>query len=155
MISSELHPVGTVKITITDGDGLLVKEITVQNQVLKKGRAMLAALLGNQTDGSLGFISRMLFGSGGTSGGTLKSISAERNGLFSQVFSKGVISNIDPLDPTQVVFTAILGAGDANGTINEMALQLGTGDLYSMATFGDINKTSQMQITFNWNISFV
>jgi hypothetical protein len=27
--------------------------------------------------------------------------------------------------------------------------------LYSMITFGAINKTDQMQITWNWNLNFI
>ena len=45
---------------------------------------------------------------------------------------------------------------DANGsTLNEMALVMNDGSLYSMATFGDIVKTNTMQITFNWRINYI
>jgi len=55
-----------------------------------------------------------------------------------------------------VVFTSVLDYDEANGfQINEMALQMNNGDLYSMSTFADLNKTSSMQITWNWKLSFV
>jgi hypothetical protein len=99
----------------------------------------------------------MLFGDGGTSGGTLKYVDTQRTGLFGITrASKPVISQIDPNIPSQVVFTSVLTFDDANGyALNEMALQMSNGDLYSMVTFADLNKTSSMQITFNWRLSFV
>ena len=39
--------------------------------------------------------------------------------------------------------------------LNEMALQMANGQLYSMTTFPDLNKTEDMQITFNWRLNFI
>ena len=99
----------------------------------------------------------MLFGDGGTSGGTFKTVETQRNGLFGITrASKPVISTVDPSIQTQVVFTSVLTFDDANGfALNEMALQMANGDLYSMVTFADLNKTSNIQVTFNWRLSFV
>jgi hypothetical protein len=103
------------------------------------------------------YISRMLFGNGGTSGGSKKQVNTSRNGLFgTEVASKPVLSNVDSNLPSQVTFTSVLRFNEANGNaLNEMALQMSSGDLYSMVTFPDLNKTSEMQITFNWRLSFV
>ena len=66
-----------------------------------------------------------------------------------------VISTIDPNTSSQVTFTSVIAFGDIVGVvINEMALQMSNGDLYSMTTSPDLNKTAEMQITFNWVISF-
>jgi hypothetical protein len=99
----------------------------------------------------------MIFGDGGTAGGTLKVVDSARTALFGVTrASKPVISSVDPNILSQVVFTSVLSFDDANGyAINEMALQMSNGDLYSMVAFADLNKTSSMQITFNWRLSFI
>ena len=128
------------------------------NTILNKGRNALASSLANDVgDVYPYFINRMLFGDGGTVSGTIKYVDAQRNGLFGITrASKPVISQVDSDIPNKVVFTSVLSFNDANGyALNEMALQMNTGDLYSMVTFPDLNKTNEMQITYNWNISFI
>lgn len=132
--------------------------IEFHNAILRKGREALAKSLANDLDETYQYyVNRMLFGDGGTAGGSVKYVDTARNGLFGITrASKSVIAQVDPNIPYQVVFTSVLGFLDANGyAINEMALQMANGDLYSMATFLDLNKTDQMQITWNWRISFV
>lgn len=132
--------------------------IKFNNALLDKGREALAKVLANEVEDTFDlYVSKMLFGDGGTSGGVPKTVISSRTGLFgTTVASKGIISNIDPNIPSQVVFTAVLKFDDANGsTINELALQLANGDLYSMATFAGVSKTSDMQITMNWRLSFI
>lgn len=133
--------------------------IEFRNTILRKGRMALASSLANDFGGDFDyFISRMIFGDGGTSGtGVPKQVNTERNGLFGSArVSKPVISNIDPNNPTQVIFTSVVTFEEANGfTLNEMALQMRTGDFYSMATFPGITKTNQMQVTWSWRISFI
>ena len=99
----------------------------------------------------------MLFGNGGEIGGVPRSINANQNGLYGvTVASKQVNSLINPSNLSQGVFTAVLTFNDGNGyTINEIALQMASGDLYSLSTFNGIAKTNQMQITFNWNINIL
>ena len=61
--------------------------------------------------------------------------------------SKPALSNIDGAMPTQVIFTSVIKYDEVVGvTLNEMALQMANGDLYSMTTFSDLNKTEDMQI---------
>lgn len=132
--------------------------IEFKNLVLSKGREALAACLANEIETTYNFyINRMIFGDGGTAGGATKYVSASRNGLFGITqASKPVIASIDPNIPSQVVFTSVVSYSEANGAVlNEMALQMANGDLYSMATFPDLTKTPQMQITWNWRLSFV
>lgn len=133
--------------------------IEFPNTVLNNGREALAASLGNKFTGNYNFyINRMIFGTGGTTGGNVKFVDAGRNGLFcgSPVASKPVISAIDPNVNSQVILTSVLATSDAVGeTLNEMALQMATGDLYSMVTFPDLTKTDQMSIIWNWTLSFI
>lgn len=158
-IHEPLKVIGTVERIIEYKDGIKETEVTeIKNTVLRTGREALAKSLANDVSSVYNyFINRMLFGDGGTSGGSLKSVDTQRTGLFGITrASKPVIATVDPNITTQVVFTSVLTFDDANGyAINEMALQLASGDLYSMVTFADLNKTSSMQITFNWRLSFV
>jgi hypothetical protein len=132
--------------------------IEFPNTVLTNGREALAASLANSYGDTYNFyINRMLFGDGGTAGGITKYVNSNRNGLFGVTqASKPVISTVDPNIPSQVIFTSVLSFSEANGaTLNEMALQMANGNLYSMVTFPDLTKTAQMQIVWNWRLSFV
>jgi hypothetical protein len=145
----------TMKIDYDDNKS---KIIEFPNTVLTTGREALASCLARNIGNGFNFyINRMIFGNGGTSNGKTKYVSSSRNGLFGITqASKPVISSIDPNIPSQVVFTSVITYSEAIGSIlNEMALELATGDLYSMVTFPDLTKTGQMQITFNWRLSFV
>jgi len=157
MQETEIRPKGEVEMIIKYRD--LPENITsFHNTVLRKGREALASSLANNFGNSYSFfVNRMLFGDGGTSGGVPKYVDTSRNGLFGITRAlKPVIVTIDPTLPSQVVFTSVLDYDEANGfQINEMALQMNNGDLYSMSTFADLNKTSSMQITWNWKLSFV
>jgi len=148
---------GEVEIIIEYNDGN--KEIRhIKNAVLRKGREALAASLANEIGNTFDFfIVRMLFGDNGTSGGVPKSVNSERTGLFGTTkVSKVVVSQINSAIPSQVVFTSVLTFSEGNGlALSEMALQMNNNELYSMTTFADLNKTSSMQITWNWNLSFV
>jgi len=128
------------------------------NNLLRTGREALASSLANNIGDSYDyFIARMIFGDSGTLDGVPKYVNTERTGLYGITrASKPIISTIDPNLKSQVVFTSILDFDDANDiTLNEMALQMNDGKLYSMATFADLNKTSAIQITWNWRISFI
>lgn len=156
-MNESISTTGFVSGTIEYKDGTK-KEFSFKNTVLSKGRQALASSLARSFRGEYEFyISRMIFGNGGTSGGSKKNVNTNRNGLFgSEIASKPVLSNVDSVLPNQVIFTSVLRFNEANGSaLNEMALQMANGDLYSMVTFADLNKTSEMQITFNWRLSFV
>ena len=156
-IETQTHPKGDVQLIIDYLDGSQeIREFN--NSVLRKGREALAASLANEIGNGFDFfISRMLFGDGGTQGGVPKFVDTARNGLFGITrAAKPVIASFDPQINSQVVFTSVLSFEEANGfALSEMALKMNNGDLYSMATFADLNKTSQMQITWNWRLSFV
>ncbi len=133
------------------------EEFNFPNTILKGGRRALALSLANQIGDNFEFyVTRMQFGDGGTFGGVKKFVNADRNGLFGVTrLSKPIIANIDINVPTQVIFTSVITFDEAVGVVlNEMALQMATGDLYSMVTFPDLSKTEEMQITWNWHISY-
>lgn len=148
---------GDVEVTIEFLDKK-TKKIEFRNTILRTGREALALSLANRigTDFDF-FISRMLFGDGGAAGGVPKVVNTERNSLFGTTrVSKPVIANIDSENGSQVIFTSVVSFGEGNGfNLNEMALQMQNGDLYSMATFPGISKTPQMQITWRWRLSFI
>ncbi|MCF6237712.1 MAG: FG-GAP repeat protein [Candidatus Marinimicrobia bacterium] len=103
------------------------------------------------------YVTHMLFGDGGTTGGVKKYVDAGREGMFGTTrLSKPVISNIDSSIPEQVIFTSVITFDELVGVaINEMALQMANGFLYSLTTFPDLSKTENMQILFNWRINFI
>lgn len=157
-ISEEQCPKGTVDVKIEYCDGRADQTFSFKNTILRKGREALAKSLTNDVGDSYNFyISRMIFGDGGTQSGVIKFVNTNRNGLFGLTrASKPVISSIDSSAPTQAIFTSVLTYSEANGfVLSEMALVMNTGDLYSMATFPDLSKTEQMQITWVWRASFV
>lgn len=152
-----IRPSGTVYLTIEHKDGRR-EEIVMQNRVLLSGRMALAKTLTNEFGANFDFfVTGMAFGSGGTVGGVPRYVDDTREGLFGPtITTKSVISTINPDVPTQATFTSVLTFDDAVGNIiNEMALKLHSGDFFSMATFGDITKTSSMQLTWNWRLNFV
>lgn len=152
-----LRSKGDVEI-ITDYRNGKREYVDVRNTILLTGRQALAKALSNQIgDGFNFYITRMIFGDGGTQDGVKKYVNSNRNGLFGVTrLSKPIIANLDTTIPAQVIFTSVIRFDEGVGvTLNEMALQMQTGDLYSMTTFPDLNKTEDMQITFNWRLNFI
>lgn len=158
IINTRTLPKGQIEAIFDYEDG---KQIIhrFDNTVLNAGRSALAKSLANDYGNIYQFyVDNMLFGDGGTSGtGVPYSVNAERTGLFGTTIErKGIISNVDANIPTQAVFTSVLKFDEANGNaINEIALEMNNDELYSLATFAGFNKTSSMQVTFNWRLSFI
>jgi hypothetical protein len=154
---SELKTTGCVEICKEFRCGQ--KEITmVDNAVLNTGRfALVNSLSNNFGDSYEYYVTRMIFGDNGTMEGVKKVVDSGRTGLFgATLLSKPALSNIDASIPTQAIFTSVITFDEAVGVIlNEMALQMKNGDLYSMTTFPDLSKTEDMQITFNWRLNYV
>ena len=135
-----------------------VKIIEFPNTILLNGKNAMASCLANSIGDQFNFyINRMVFGDGGTAGGSTKFVNANRNGLFGVTrVSKPVIATIDPNISSQVIFTSVIAKEEGNGyPLNEMALKMANDNFYSMVTFPDLNKTNSMQIIFNWRLSFV
>lgn len=157
MTYEPVRPRGDVEIISEWKDGR--KEIwDVRNAVLLSGRRALARCLANDVGSSFQFyVTRMLFGDGGTTDGVKKFVNANREGLFGTTrISKPVLSNIDNSVPAQVILTSVIKYDEGvDLTINEMALQMANGELFSMTTFADLTKTEDMQLTFNWHLNFI
>jgi len=157
MIDSSIKLIGSVERIVEYKDGS-TEVIKSKNTVLNKGRSALAATLANLVgDTNEFFIARMIFGDGGTTAGVKKFVNADRNGLFGVTrLTKPVTALIDDLNPSTAIFTSVITFDEINSTtINEMALQMQNNDLYSMITFPDLNKTSEMQITWNWKLAMI
>jgi hypothetical protein len=157
MIESKAQTYGEVEMLIEYSDGRASEKTTRQcrlNTILTGGKeAVVKSLAGDIGQTFSGYVCKMLFGTNGTVGGVPRFVDAGRNGLFGPtLISKNVTATLNPDTPNTVIFTAILTYSDAVGsTLNEMALQLANGDLYSMLTFGDITKSGTAQITYNWS----
>ena len=84
--------------------------IDFSNAVLVGGRSELVKVLANKIGGTYNqFVSRMIFGDGGTDGVTTRYVDADRTGLFGLTrASKPVVTNIDSTNTTQVIFTSVL-----------------------------------------------
>jgi len=157
MINEPMKPKGVVEAIIEHKDGRK-ERLEFTNTILTTGKMALANSLANIVDDVYTFyIMYMIFGTNGVSSEVEKFVPASRTGLFGVTrVQKPVASQIDPDNPTQVIFTSVLTFEDGNGhDLSEMALVMANGDLYSMVTFPKLHKTDQMQITWNWRLSFV
>lgn len=166
-LNTNIQSVGYGDIIVENKNG--DKQIyQFKNSILKTGREAIVKSLthtlqactntnGEYTYAFPYFIKNMLFGNGGEVGGVPRAVSANQNGLYGvAVATKAVNSLINPNNSTQAVFTSVLTFNDGNGyTINEIGLQMGSSDLYSLSTFNGIAKTNQIQITFSWNINIL
>lgn len=156
-ITEDVTALGTVERIIEYKNGKKKVDL-IPNKVLVGGRRALALALANQIGDTYSFyITRMLFGDGGTQNGAKKYVNADRTGLFGVTrLAKPALSNIDINVPTQVIFTSVIAFDEAVGVVlSEMAIQMSNGTVYSMTTFPDLTKTADMQITFNWRLNFV
>ena len=143
---------------ICDWDDGRREIIPFKNKILDGGREAMSRSLANQFGGIYRYwVRNMVFGSGGTAGGVTRYVDSFRTGLFGPVvISKPVISTINPSLTSQAIFTSVLLYGDANGqTVNEMGLQLDNESYFSLTTFDDIVKQSNIQLTFNWKVQWV
>jgi len=146
-----------------------VESYFIKNTILRKGKEALAATLANSTisltqleggpsERNSFYISRMVFGNGGIDDNNqTKPVAESRHSLYgTRVLIKPVIVSIDPKIRTEVIFTSVASYSEGNGSVlNEMALQMANGELYSMVTFPNLTKTENIQITWNWRINFI
>lgn len=128
----------------------LIMNLCFNNKVLKAGKKSLVQAVSGQTPP---LITHMIFGNGGYSQGQLSTVTEDRNELFGVAqANKKVIGQVDD---TQSMYVAALEKDECNDSpINEIALQMSTGDLFSLATFPDLVKNNEMKITFKWKLIF-
>jgi hypothetical protein len=152
-------PKGMVEIIIEYADGTRASEfMEIKNAVVRTAKeAHVLGLVNNIGDSWEFYVDKMIFGTNGTLGGVPKVVEDSRNGLFgTTLLSKTVSAVVNPSVSTQAIFTTVITFSEGNGsTINEMALQMKNGDLYSMITLAGIAKTSSVQLTLNWRLSII
>lgn len=156
-VSEEIKQRGDVEIIIDHKNGSR-ESFWVRNAILQGAKNAHANAVANIIGASYQYyIDQMIFGTNGTLGGAPKVVDASRNGLFgSTLVSKPVMAMVNPSALNQAIFTAVIGFDEGNGNIiNEMALVMRNGTLYSMVTMGGISKTSSIQVTLNWRITYV
>ncbi len=157
-ISENVPQRGDVEIIIDYNDGREREVRWVRNAILQTAKNSHAnALVNNFGNTFQYYIDHIIFGTNGTLNGVPKVVDASRNGLFGvTLLNKPVLSIVNPQMLSQAIFTAVIANNEANGNIiNEIALVMKSGDLYSMVTLGGISKSASMQITLNWRLSFV
>ena len=132
-----------------------IHTLSYKNQLLNSGKGFLTKCL---LEGAKPHITNILFGDGGTASGQPKEVVPTQEGLNGVVrLRKPVIAQIDPESPNQAIFSTVLGEQEGNGfTINEMALEMSDEKLFSLSTFLDFNKTSDIEsIGYCWFVVFI
>jgi hypothetical protein len=134
-----------------------VEKFTFKNQLLNPGRRFLLSNLIPRPSSSPIFIKSILFADGGTHNNEVRMVEPEMEHPFGVIrMRKEVISQVNPEVPTEALFSVTVGENEGNDfTLNEMGLELSNGDLFSLATFPDFNKTSQMALDWSWSVCFV
>jgi serine acetyltransferase len=148
---------GEVEIIVDHKNGKQ-NRFLVKNAILTNAKnAHANALCNNIGQTFQYYVSNMIFGTNGTLNGAPKVVDGSRNGLFGPTLvNKQVISIVNPQVLNQAIFTAVIGFDEGNSNvINEMALMMKNGELYSMVTLGGISKDSTIQLTINWRITWV
>ena len=156
-VSEEVKQRGDVEIIIDHKDGRQ-ETFWVRNAILQSAKNAHASAVANFVGANYQyFVDQMIFGTNGTLSGAPKVVDASRTGLFgATLVSKPVMATINPSVLNQAIFTTVIGFDEGNGSvINEMALVMKNGSLYSMVTLGGISKSSSIQITFNWRLTYV
>ncbi len=157
MFQESINSKGFVEIVITDSKTGEILEIHKQNTVLLSGKTLMARSLAGEINDPFDFyVYSMEFGTGGLEGSTPKTVNS---GLTSLYISSGIEVLVgrswSNSYPTQAIFTGTLNTEIGNGlNINEAALKMANGDLFSMITFPSLSKTNSQQITLNWTVIF-
>lgn len=154
-VTDKLGMRGEISVRIDYFDGRPPEHRAFTNTILDNARKMWANFLANKE--SQAFISHMVFGDGGVHQNSKRQVKPEMRELFGITrVSKPVIAQTDPDNSKQVIFTAVVSKEEGNGhPLTEMGLKLSTGELFSLATFLELNKTEQMQLTWNWRLIII
>ena len=133
-----------------------VESFAFSNTILNSAKARMASFLIHENPKPM-YITNMLFGDGAFEAGQNKEVNVAQTSLFGIVrANKEVVRQVDPEIPTQLIFSVTLEHEDANGfTLNEMALQMNDGELFSISTFQNLTKTDQMALDWIWIVNFI
>lgn len=149
-----IKAIGPIHLIIEE-DGKNKKELFFTNRVLRSGHTTLCKYLINEQEDKP-YISEIIFGDGGAEGRTPKKIHPDRKTLFGITkLNKEIVAQIDPEDLSTLVIAVVVEKNEANDCmINEIALKMSNGDLFSMATFSGFEKTEKMRLTWIWRVLF-
>jgi len=148
---------GYVDLTLRNLDDGTTKQERIKNTVLMGGKTVLAKALSQIYEEYDFFIDKMVFGSGGKSGSSIKTIDpSATTSLFHQEFEIAAVNGWDIDYPNMARFTGTIGSATPGYTLdlNEMGLMTSSGQLFSMVTFSGFTKSSSIEFTLNWTIVF-
>ena len=153
---SYIYPKGYIDIIVENMESGKIIHRERQNTVLLTGRSALARGLANEFTGTFEFyVNSMVFGTSGEDANVPRKVDPGRESLYSssEAAEVSVTKDWSADYPDRSTFTGKLLTTHAVGlTLNEAALKLANGDLFSMVTFGGLSKTNQLQFTLNWTI---
>jgi len=141
------------KIRYLDGS---VESFEFPNTLLNSAKVRMADFLINENPKPI-YITHILFGDGVFEAGQKKEPNPTQTSLLGIVrASKKVVKQVDPEIPTQLVFSVTLENEDANGhVLNEMALQMNDGELFSISTFPNLTKAEDFAVDWLWVVDFI
>lgn len=134
---------GRVTIDMYDSAGMRFSRTEVNNTVVESGRTLLARLLA----GGAGTVTHLAIGRG------VVPPSAGDTALGDEVAR--VLAVPLPVTTPEVVFRAVLPAGDGTGALSEVGLFTAPagGELFSRATFPSITKQPWAVALISWTIT--
>lgn len=149
-----IQPKGFIKVKIHFKDTGKEEWFQFNNMVLDGGKIFLTKCL---LENSKLTISNMIFGDGGISNGKPKEVMPNRDKLHGIVrIKKPVVSQIDPETPTQAIFSVVIPEDEGNEyPLNEMGLELSDGTLFSLSTFGNLDKNENMEVSYWWFVTML
>jgi hypothetical protein len=154
-VKDYIKTIGQISLIIKQGGQK--SQFSFQNQLLNGGRRFLISNLLQRPSSTSIFLKNMLFGDGGAVNDDVKPVVPEMEQMFGVTrMKKEAVVQINPEIPTQLLLTVIVPENEGNDfALNEMALELSDGTLFSLATFPSFNKTDQMELTWLWSVFFV
>jgi len=150
-----IETIGQINLIIKQNDQ--INHLHYKNQLLNSGRRFLLSHLMPRPSSTPIFLKNILFGDGGTVDGKVRQVVPEMEQLFGVTrMKKEAVVQVNPEISTQLLLTVVVSESEGNDfTLNEMALELSDGTLFSLATFPDFNKTDKMELTWLWSIFMV
>jgi hypothetical protein len=144
MITDNIKVTGELKITVTNPEGNVTKEVTVPNIVVTDGKEYIASRMKDATATAM---SHMAIGTGTTAAAAGDSTLGTEAGRVS-LTSTTVTSNA-------VAYVATFGAGTGTGAITEAGIfnASSSGDMLCRTVFSVINKGAADTLGITWTVT--
>jgi len=144
MINDNIKVTGELKITVTNPEGNVTKEVTVPNIVVTDGKEYIASRMKDATATAM---SHMAIGTGTTAAAAGDSTLGTEAGRVS-LTSTTVTSNA-------VAYVATFGAGTGTGAITEAGIfnASSSGDMLCRTVFSVINKGAADTLGITWTVT--